>query len=50
MNTTEPNNLRLHYLAASRHRQRQQFHRQCFIWLWLFAIAGILAASAASVL
>jgi uncharacterized membrane protein YfcA len=48
--TTEPNNLRIHYLSASRHRQRQQFHRQCLIWLWLFAVAGIIAGCAASAL
>jgi hypothetical protein len=47
---TEPNNLRLHYLAASRHRQRQQFHRQVILWLWLFAVAGIIAGAAASAL
>lgn len=50
MNNNEPNNLRLHYLAASRHRQRQQFHKQVALWLWLFAIAGILAGCAASAL
>ncbi len=47
---TEPNNLRLHYLASSRHRQRQKFHKQCLLWLWLFAVAAILAGAFASAL
>lgn len=50
MNTTEPNNLRLHYLASSRHRQRQKFHNKLLLWAYLFAVAAILAGAAASAL
>ena len=50
MNTTEPNNLRLHYLSASRHRQRQKFHNKLLLWAYLFAVAAILAGAAASAL
>jgi len=48
--TTEPNNLRLHYLSASRHRQRQKFHHKLLLWAYLFAVAAILAGAAASAL
>ena len=48
--TTEPNNLRLHYLASSRHRQRQKFHHKLLLWAYLFAVAAILAGAFASAL
>ena len=47
---TEPNNLRLYYLASSRHRQRQKFHHKLMLWAYLFAVAAILAGAAASAL
>lgn len=48
--TTEPNNIRLHYLASSRHRQRQKFHHKLLLWAYLFAVAAILAGAFASTL
>lgn len=48
--TTESNNLRLHYLASSRHRQRQKFHHKLLLWAYLFAVAAILAGAFASAL
>lgn len=47
---TETNNLRLHYLSASRHRQRQKFHHKLLLWAYLFAVAAILAGAFASAL
>jgi hypothetical protein len=50
MNRTEPNNLRIHYQCAAKHRQKQNFHQTLILWAWLFAITAIVTGAIASAL